>query len=165
MELPPAHWGILERYLRVLDTPEADIRQTTDSMEREARRGPRARLLLTVPSIGPLTALLFLAEVGDIQRFPEARRLVSYAGLAPVVRASGGKTRLGPISKQGSRWLRWVFSEAAARIGRRPGPLGEFYRWVRQRHGSQTANTALARKLLVIAYPVLKSGRPDEERG
>jgi len=166
LELRPVHRGILDRYLRILDTLQADIKATTAEAVRQARRHPGACLLMTVPGIGALTALLFLAEVGDIHRFPNAPCLVSYAGLAPRVRASGERVHLGPISKQGSPWLRWLFTEAAVKAGHLPGRLGEFYHRVQRRHGKQTAAIALARKLLVIAYFVLKSGRPySEERG
>jgi transposase len=133
---------------------------TTTEATRETRRDPRSRLLLTIPGIGAPTALLFLAEVGNICRFPDARHLVSYAGLAPRVRASGDRIHLGPISKQGSPWLRWVFTEAAMKAGHSPGRLGIFYRRIQQLHGKQTAANALGRKLLVIAYFVLKSERP-----
>ncbi|MDP3063227.1 MAG: IS110 family transposase [Chloroflexota bacterium] len=165
LELRRVHRDILDRYLILLDALNGDIQQMTAEVGKRARQDPKARLLMTIPGIGPLTALLFLAEVGDVHRFPDARRLVSYAGLAPIVRASGGRVHLGPISKQGSSWLRWVFTQASARVGHRPGPLGEFYWRIRRRHGKQTAVIALARKLLVIAYFVLKSGHRYEARG
>jgi len=153
---------IVERYLCLLDALGEDIRETTAQVRRQAQDDPRARLLMTIPGIGPLTSLMFLAEVGDVHRFPDARHLVSYAGLAPRVRASGGKVHLGHISKQGSPWLRWVFTEAAVTAGR-IGCLGEFYRRVQRRAGRQAAIIATARKLLVIAYHVAKKGQPYRE--
>jgi transposase len=165
LPLRPAHRQIVDRYLALLDAVEADVRATTAAIAAEATADPDARLLMTVPGVGPLTALLFLAEVGDVHRFPDARHLVSYAGLAPRVRASGDRTRLGSITKQGSPWLRWVFAEAAARLGSRPGPFGDFYTGVRLRRGGKTATVALARKLLVTAYHVLKSGCPYQAPG
>lgn len=165
VELKPVHRRIVERYLAILDSLQADVREVTAEVYGQAQQDPRARLLMTIPGIGPLTALLFLAEVGDLQRFPDAAKLVSFAGLAPRVRASGGRVHLGHITKQGSSWLRWTFTEAAARIGQSQRPLGQYYRRIQARHGSQTAITALARKLLTIAYFVVKTGRPYEERG
>lgn len=82
--------------------------------ERRARRDPCAKLLTRIPGVGALSGWVFLAEVGEIARFPDARHLVSFAGLAPRVRASGGRVHLGPVTKQGSRWLRWLFTEAAS---------------------------------------------------
>jgi len=149
-----------------VDALQADITAMTNQAHREARRNPQARLLMTIPVIGALTTLLFLAETGDIRRFRNARCLVSYAGLAPKVRASGDRIHLGRISKQGSPWLRWLFIEAATRSGRLPGRLGEFYRKIQWRHGKQAASVAPARKLTVIAYSALKTGRPyDVELG
>ncbi|MFC9914084.1 transposase [Streptomyces sp. NPDC127197] len=63
--------------------------------------------------MGPLTALVLLAEIGDIHRFPSARKLASRAGLTPTVRSSDRTVRYGHISKQGDPWLRWILSEAA----------------------------------------------------
>ena len=160
LELRPTHRQILDRYLSLLDALQADIRVTTAAVGRQARQDHQAKLLMTIPGIGPLSALLFLAEVGEVRRFPTARQLVSYAGLAPRVRSSGGKTHLGHITKEGSVWLRWVFTEAATSVIAQPGPLSTFYQEVRQRHGSQTAAIALARKLLTIAYAVVKKGVP-----
>jgi len=54
---------------------------------------------------------LIISEIGDIGRFPSARKLCSYAGLVPRVHSSGGKTRYGSITKQGSKWLRWILVE------------------------------------------------------
>ena len=159
LELRPVHQRILGRYLQLLDILEADVKETTAEVAREARRDSRFRLLMTIPGIGSLTAMVFLAEVGDLNRFSDARCLVSYAGLAPRVRASGGHVYLGPITKQGSPALRWLFTEAAMKAGHLPGRLGDFYRRIQRRHGKQTAAIALARKLLVIAYFVLKRRR------
>jgi transposase len=165
LHLPGRHQEILERYLRLLEELEADIQATTAAIQREAKANPAARLLMTIPGIGPLTALLFLAEVGDVHRFESARQVVSYAGLAPRVRASGGHVHLGPITKQGSPWLRWIFTQAAVSATHHPGALQCFYNRIKNRHGSQTAATALARKLLTLAYSVSKNGHPYRESG
>jgi transposase len=164
VELRPMHRRIIDRYLAILDALQADTRVVTAEVTRQAKADPRAKLLMSIPGIGPLTALLFLAEVGDLRRFSTAAQLVSFAGLAPRVRSSAGRVHMGPITKQGSAWLRWTFNEAAVRIGRTDGRLGQFYRSVQARHGKQTAATALARKLLTIAYFVLKAERPFDER-
>ncbi len=76
-----------------------------------AEANPHARLLQTMPGIGAYSALLILSEIGDVHRFPDSRHLCSYAGLVPSVHASGGKVRLGRLTKQGSSWLRWILVE------------------------------------------------------
>jgi transposase len=161
-QLPLRHTqrDVLERNLRLLDALTAETNACRASIEREARRDCDAQLLMTIPGVGGLTAMLFLAEVGDIGRFRDARHLASYAGLAPTVRSSAGRTQLGGIGHQGSAWLRWAFAEAAVHACAGTGPLAEFHRGIRQRRGAQTANVAMARKLLTIAYAVLKSRVP-----
>ena len=79
-----------------------------------AKAGPRVKVLRTLPGVGEFTALVMVAEVGDITRFPSARKLASWAGLTPTVRGSDLKVRHGHISKQGSAWLRWVMKPGGA---------------------------------------------------
>lgn len=165
VELRPVHREILDRYLRVLDALETEIKATNARVEREAKADPSARLLMSIPGIGPLTALLVLAEIGDIQRFHGPRHVVSYAGLAPRVRSTGGHIWLGSITKEGTPWLRWILTEAAVVAAQHSPRLGNLYQRVERRHGKQTAAIAVARELLVIAYYVLKTRRPYEERG
>jgi transposase len=78
------------------------------------------KVLRTLPGIGEFTALVLLAEIGDITRFPSARKLASWAGLTPTVRGSDLTVRHGHISKQGSAWLRWVLNQAAQTAKRSP---------------------------------------------
>lgn len=101
----------LDGYLRTLEQLTTEIRQVSETIEIQAAAEPQARLLQTMPGIGAYSALLILSEIGDIQRFPDSRHLCSYAGLVPSVHASGGKTRLGRLTKQGSSWLRWILVE------------------------------------------------------
>jgi transposase len=67
----------------------------------------------TLRSVGQFTALMMLAEIGDITRFPSARKLASWAGLTPTVRGSDLTVQHRQISKEGSAWLRWVMNQAA----------------------------------------------------
>ena len=94
---------------------------------------------MTLQGIGYYSALMLLAKIGDLQRFPTASHLVSYAGLAPRVRASGGRVRTGPIAKAGSPWMRRVLTEAAVKAAQRPYTyLRSYYRRAQRRHGKQT---------------------------
>jgi transposase len=96
-------------------------------LERElgplARADRRVALLETIPGIGPLLGLTMAAEIGDVARFASARKLVGYAGLAPRVRQSGQSSRTGPLSKAGSKTLRWAAVEAAQQAWRETNPL------------------------------------------
>jgi transposase len=105
----------------------ADFTREIDTTSREidARAGedPFVPALLQVRGVGRYIAVLVIAEVGDITRFPTARRLCSWAGLTPTVRSSDGKARLGHISSQGSRALRWALVETARHARTGGGPL------------------------------------------
>lgn len=104
-----------------------------------------------IPGIGPFIALLLVAEVGDIQRFPMAKHLASYTGLVPSLYASGEHRWGGAITKQGSTLLRWALGQAAHRAAQR-ARFSTYYQQQRERLGSAKAIVALARKLAVISY-------------
>jgi transposase IS116/IS110/IS902 family protein len=104
--------------------------------------------------VGPFTALVILAEVGDITRFPTARKLASWSGLTPTVRGSDRVAHYGHISKQGSAWLRWVLCEAAQTAKRSP-QFAAGYQAIAKRRGKKIATTAVARKLLTRAWHLL----------
>jgi transposase len=114
--------------------------------------------LTTLPGVGQFTALVMLAEIGDISRFPNARKLASWAGLTPTVRGSDLTVRHGHISKQGSAWLRWVLNQAAQTAKRSP-EFAAAYAAIAQRRGKKIATIAIARKLLTRAWHLLATGR------
>ncbi len=111
-------------------------------------------MLRTLPGVGEFTALVMLAEIGDINRFPSARKLAAWAGLTPTVRGSDLKVRHGHISKQGSAWLRWVLNQAAQTAKRSP-EFAATYAAIAKRRGKKIATIAIARKLLTRAYHLL----------
>jgi hypothetical protein len=105
-----------------------------------------------------------LAEIGDISRFPSARKLASWAGLTPTVRGSDRTVRYGHISKQGSAWLRWVLNQAAQTAKRSP-EFAATYAAIAKRRGTKIATIAIARKLITRAWHLLATaqapGPPD----
>jgi transposase len=111
-------------------------------------------VLTQLPGVGPFTALVLLAEIGDITRFGSARKLASWAGLTPTVRGSDRTVRHGHISKQGSVWVRWTLCEAAQTAKRHPD-FAATYQAIARRRGKKIATTAIARKLLSRAYHLL----------
>ncbi len=115
--------------------------------------------LTAIPGIGVFSALLILAEIGDIQRFPSAKQLVSYSGLAPGIYQSAGTRHGRGITRQGSRYLRWILVEDAQHAIRRPGPLRTTYQRLVRGKGHGKALVAVARKLLVGIYAVLHDGQ------
>jgi transposase len=104
------------------------------------------------------TAMLIIAEIGDVTRFPTARHVCSWAGLTPSVRSSDGKARLGHISRQGSAALRWALVEAAQKITTGSGPLREKFERIAKRRGRKIAKVAVAREILTLAYYGLRDG-------
>lgn len=163
LKLRPIYRQALEGYLRLLDSLDREIAPVSQEIDSKASYDPRVKLLVSIPGIGHYTALLILSEMGEIERFPSPQHLVSYAGLAPSVHSSGGVTRYGRITKQGSCWLRWILTEAASIAARHPGRLQRFHEKVARRHGKKTANIALAREILSICYHLLKRGERYRE--
>ena len=123
-------------------------------LHQHAKADPRVKVLRTLPGVGEFTALVMLAEIGDISRFPSARKLASWAGLTPTVRGSDRTVRHGHISKQGSAWLRWVLNQAAQTAKRSP-QFAATYAAIAKRRGKKIATIAIARKLLTRAYHLL----------
>jgi len=123
-------------------------------IHQHARRDPRVKVLTQLPGAGPFTALVILAEIGDVSRFGPARKLASWAGLTPTVRGSDRVAHYGHISKQGPAWLRWVLCEAAQNAKRSP-QFAASYQAIARRRGKKIATTAVARKLLTRAWHLL----------
>ncbi len=139
------------------------IDQLDERMATVAADHPRAKLLLTPPGVGPLTALTAVLVLGPISRFPDRKHVVSYVGLAPAINAYADKHHLGTITKQGSALLRWVLGPAAPLAARGDDDRRRRYFAVLHRRGRPKAKVALARKLLVRLYIMLRDGIDDEE--
>ena len=124
-----------------------------------------ARKLSTTPVIaiqalvfiGPVVWRVFVAEIGDVTRFPTPDRLCSWAGLTPKHRQSDLKVHRGSISKQGSRLLRWAAVEAASK-NHAGGDFKDAYRRIAARRGRNIAKVAAARRLLTLVYYGLRDG-------
>jgi transposase len=136
------------------------ITSRTDQLDAQiadvVAHDPRARLLLTHPGVGPLTALTTVLVLGPLARFPAGKHVVSYVGLAPAINASANKQHLGKITKQGNALLRWVLGQAAPLAARADDDLRRRYFAVLHRRGRPKARVALARKLLVRLYIMLR---------
>jgi transposase len=158
------HYKIaLEGYLTVLDAVRQEIREASKKVRQVAEEDPDTLLLITVPGMGYYSALLTKSEIGDVRRFRSAKQLCYYAGLVPSTYASGNTCFYGHITKQGSKWLRWILVEAAIHAVKRPGVLRRFYFKVKRKKGGQIAKVAAARKLLEWIYHILRDGRTYQE--
>jgi transposase len=154
LELPAVSRELAGDDLGLIDALQERIDRLDWEIRQRARSDPRVKLLTQLPGVGPFTALVILAEVGDVTRFASARKLASWAGLTPTVRGSDRVAHYGHISKEGSVWLRWVLCEAAQTAKRHPQFAATFQR-IAQRRGNKIATTAIARKLLTRAWHLL----------
>lgn len=136
------------------------IREIEEQLAEREANDSRVAKLQTIPRVGQIASLTFLAAVDDVHRFSSSRKLIGYSGLAPTVRSSGERTEYGSISREGRRELRAVWVQIAHLIvmdkKRQTQPLRTWFNKVAKRRGRKTATVALARRLLVIAYHVLR---------
>jgi transposase len=143
---------------RLIDGYTKEIEEQNRQLSVEVLKDARARWLLTIPGIGVYSAMLVLAEIGDIARFADKHALCSYAGLVPRVRESAGKRARGGITRQGSPWLRWIMVEAAQVATRSCPAAARYYQRLRRKKPAHVARVALARKLLVTVWALLHDG-------
>jgi transposase len=144
------------------------IRELDQQLAEKEQADPRAALLQTMPKVGRIAALTFLAAVDNVQRFPSSRKLIGYTGLAPTVRQSGEHAQYGPITREGRHELRGVWVQIAHLVARDQSsasrPLRRWYDRVAKKRGAKTALVGLARRLLVIAYQILKTETPYDAK-
>jgi len=156
LELPVDERLTLDGCLRQVDFLDAEVAAIDREIAKQALAWPEVLRLMTVPGVNVQTAATFMASVGDISRFPSARKLVSYLGLDPRVRQSGNSpARHGRISKAGASEARHMLGEVAWKVTLTPGPLRAFFERVRARRGPQIAATATARKLVTLFWCLL----------
>ena len=122
-----------------------------------------AKLLKTIPGVGMIIASTIVAEIGDVQRFHSPKALCNWAGLTPRIRNSGGITRHGRISKEGSPFLRGAMTRAATVASRRSKRWYLVHESLVKRCGKKGAKVAVARRLLTIVYHMLKRNEPYQE--
>jgi transposase len=108
--------------LAVIDLLDRRIAPLEVELATLARADERVALLRTIPGVGDLLGLTIATEIGDVSRFATPRTLIGYAGLAPKVTQSGERSRIGALSKAGSRTLRWAAVEAAHQAWRQTNP-------------------------------------------
>jgi transposase len=154
LDLPATSREIVTDCLAVIDGLAPLIDRIDGELRRHAKADPRVKVLTTLPGVGEFTALVMLAEIGDISRFASSRKLAAWAGLTPTVRGSDVKVRYGHISKQGSAHLRWVMNQAAQTAKRSP-EFAASYATIAKRRGNKIATIAIARKLLTRAWHLL----------
>jgi transposase len=154
LDLPAVSREIVTDCLAFTGALAPGIERIDAGLRQHAKADPRVKVLTTLPGVGQFTALVMVAEIGDITRFSSARKLASWAGLTPAVRGSDLTVRHGHISKQGPAWLRWVMNQAAQTAKRSPEFAGT-YAAIARRRGKKIATIAISRKLLTRACHLL----------
>jgi transposase len=155
VQLAPTQRAVVDDLLALLDATSEPIARLEREIQEAAKPDPRVKALQQLHGVGYLTAMMLVAEIGDIERFATARKLCAWAGLTPQVRNSDRSVRHGHITKQGSTWVRWALVEAAQLAKSRP-PFSRTYAQIAQRRGKNIATVAVSRKLLARIFHILK---------
>ncbi len=168
LQLPEPWQQHVRVSLTLIDHLDEEISELERTLRQVGGEHPYLPLLLSAPGIGWVLGFTIASEIGAIERFPTARKLVGYTGLCPRVDQSGESDRRGPLSKNGPKWLRWALVEAAQNAARHPA-YQERYQHTRQRLGRQrgprVAQVDIARKLAEAIWHMLSRGEPFAPAG
>lgn len=151
---------LLDSQLRQLQQADDELEIVDRQLVEIAVNEPSVQLLMTLPGVSHVVAVGLLGALGDIDRFQDGHHAASYLGLVPSTHQSGRKCYHGRITKAGNPQCRWLLTQACQHVSRHPGPLGAFYRRLVRRKPRQVAIMALARKLVTIAWQMLKHNEP-----
>jgi transposase len=166
--LPLRPWASRRRedLLKIREMLDEQIAVLDQAVIEAAQKNEKARLLMTQPGVGPITSMAFVLTMGDVKRFPRGKQVASYLGLIPREYSSGGKQRLGSISKQGNRFMRMLLVEAAQVAVRSDPQMRNEYLHRCHRKAKGVAKVAAARKLAIRLYWMLKTntGYPEVVR-
>jgi transposase len=155
-----APWASRRRrdLLELLDRLNPTIAELSQAIEREVENCPEAKRLMTHPGVGALTGLAFVLIIGKAERFSCGKQVASYLGLVPLEDSSGNRRRLGHITKQGSSMMRFLLVEAAQVTVRSVPEWRSKYLHLMMRRGRKIAKVAVARKLAVRLYWMMRQG-------
>jgi transposase len=156
--LTPESRARVDSALRLIGGLDFEIELFGKLVANRLRRDPGYQAIQALPGVGPVLAAVFVAEIGDIGRFRRAEQLASWAGLTPRHHESDTTVHRGPITKQGSRLVRWAAVEAVQRVGAHTR-LGQVRDRVGQRRGRNIGVVAAARELIELVFYGLRDGR------
>src|SRR3974390_1537288 len=145
-----------QELLEMVDQLDGSLEKLDRAVAEQSQQNEAATLLQTHPGVGPVTSLAFVLTLGPVERFKRSKQVVSYLGLNPREHSSGGKQRLGAISKQGNPMMRSLLVEAGHSAARLDAELHKDYQRLKLRRGSGVAKVAIARKLAVRMYWMLR---------
>jgi transposase len=160
VELPEDERMMLECQLQLLASVQKELDGLDPPLQRLAYEQDKVRLLMTLPGVSHTIALSLLAALGDISRFRDGDHAASYLGLTPSTRQSAAHCYHGPITKAGNSHARCMLVQGAQHLATHPGPLGVFFRRLEKKKNRNVAVIASSRKLVTIAYLMLKNNEP-----
>jgi transposase len=147
-----------QELLELLDRMNPKIEELTAAAEQEARKRPQALRLMTHPGVGPLTALAYVWIIGAPSRLPRGKQIGNDVGMIPSKDSSGGKQRLGHISRQGNSLLRFLLVEAAQAAARIHPDWRRRYLHLAMRRHRSIAKVAMGRRLAIRLYWMWRNG-------
>jgi transposase len=162
--LTPERHEQLQECFQIVDFFDSRMEDADRELIHLSKENPDVQRLKTIPGVGDLSALLLLAELGDINRFKSARHVAGYIGLVPRLYASSDVRRLGRITKQGPGLLRRILVQDAWMAVRQPGPFKIRYASILKRRGKKAAIVAIARMLAEIAFRILRDKTEFDEK-
>ena len=163
----PALSSFIDALLTVWQTVRKELAQVTQQIKRQARTDALCRRLMSIPGVGVLTAITFIATVDDPSRFKRADQVAAYFGLVPSIEQSGESKRLGRITKEGDGLMRSLLVEGGHTLlscYKKPSSLTQWGRRLKEKKGHGKAKVALARKLAVLLYTVWVTGETYQDR-
>ena len=155
--LPEAYALRLQSLRDLLEVFDAEVVTVDDYLHRQLRDDPGYRAILKLEGVGKVIGAIFVAEIGDVHRFSNPKKLCSWAGLTPKHRESDAKVWRGSITRQGSPLVRWAANEAISKY-RGGDKLRADYHRIAEHAGKYKARVAVARKLLTLVYYGLRDG-------
>lgn len=158
-ELPLEGWAAQRRadLLQLLEALNRQIAELDEAVQQAACENQRARLLMTHPGVGPITALAYVVTMGDVSRFKRGKQVASYLGLIPTEHSSSNRRRLGSISKQGNSFMRMLLVESAQTVNRLDEGFRKQYQHRCHHMAKGVAKVAAARRLGVRLYWMLRT--------
>jgi transposase len=166
LQLPGQERELMERKLQVIDQLTEHIEVMEEALKSEIKKDPRARILMSLPGVGEVTAYSWLAEIGELERFPNGRALAAYAGCLPLDRESAEKDFGKQTSRACNKFLRWAAIEAVSGAVKKSSRMRSLHSRVARRNPKQKgkARIAVARELLELAHLLLSRQQLYQEK-
>lgn len=156
----------VERTLKVIDALNEQIKLADEELEELAQKDPICSRLMSVPGVGPVTSMRFVAAIDDVSRFASAHAVASFLGLTPGENSSSERKQRTGITKAGPAAVRRTLGQAAwvLRLSRPLDPMSQWAMQIELRRGKHVATTALARKLAGVLFALWRDGSRYEPR-